>query len=187
MKYLVHSALALALLATPASAQKMGASNSNAPTVEQSIEIGDMSVAVNYTSISFGSGMWAKSLESDASKSRMRDRINQTATSSPLGSFETDEDVMVGGQKVAAGDYKLCFKLDDGFKWQLVLFNDDATVTIPLMLEKAPQPSKRLVMALHAGDEDGTAAIWVGFGDENGLVAITPAGGGDDDDDDDGN
>lgn len=55
MNKFLSFAFALAL-ATPAFAQKMGGSNRNAPTLEQSIQVGGQKMSLNYTSITWASG-----------------------------------------------------------------------------------------------------------------------------------
>ena len=175
MKTTLLASLAVALIAGSASAQKMGATNNNAPRMEQSIELGNAGIELNYTSITMAGGRWKQTLENEASRDRMRDRINNTAERAPLGSLELTDDCEINGVAVAEGSYDLCFKLDDNFKWQIVVFNDETRATIPLELSAAPEPSKRLILAMHAGQEDGTAEVYVAFGDEYGTLTIKPS------------
>lgn len=158
-------AAALTFVATtPAFAQRMGGVNRNAPTVTQSIAFGTDSVEVTYTSISWAAGQWAAQLENEATKAKTREMINATAEKSPLGSLKCGVAIALGGQKVAAGTYKMAFTLDDKFKWQMVLTSDAGAITIPLDLKATDEESKRLVLGLKAGDKDFTADLGVYFG-----------------------
>jgi hypothetical protein len=104
----------------------------------------------------------------------MRERINKAAANQPLGSLKTSHDVTIGATPVPAGDYALAFTLDDGGRWQMSLTSAAGRRDVALALAAAPSPSKRLVLSLHAGDADFTAALSVAFGNQSGRVAVVP-------------
>lgn len=175
MKRLALTLIAAGFLAVPALAQKMGSSNRNAPTVKQSITLDPIgTVSLDYTAIQFGSGRWAATLENEQTRDQMRERINGQANATPLAAFTTEKDVDIGGKHVPAGTYKMSFTISDDYKWQVTLIGDE-TITIPLNLEKTEMASKRLVCSLHAGDEDGTAGVYIAFGEQWGLLTIKAA------------
>ncbi|MFH1573307.1 MAG: hypothetical protein ABIG68_04950 [Acidobacteriota bacterium] len=167
---------ALCLLATTATAQRMGSINRNVPTIEQKIDLGPTgTIKLSYSGISWGSGSWAKSLGNEERQSAMRDRINQSADQNPLGSFECSKDVKIGDVMVPAGSYKLAFKLDEEFAWQLVLAQGEQSIPVPLSLMETEEQSKRLVLSLYAGDEDFTGGLYLAFGEHFGMMTIAPA------------
>ncbi len=175
MKRLALTLVAFGFLAVPTLAQKMGATNRNAPAVKQTITLDTLgTLSLDYTAITFGSGRWAASLENEETRDRMRERINQQANDTPLAAFTTEKDVEFGGKNVPAGKYQMSFTISDDYKWQVTLTGEE-TISIPLTLEQTEMASKRLVVSLHAGDEDGTAGIYIAFGQQWGLVAIKPA------------
>lgn len=175
MKALVAGTTLLLLLAAPAAAQKMGSTNRSAPRIEQSIQLGAAGkVTLNYIGITWGGGRWAESLESEETRAEMRGHINQAADRSPIGNLEVENDVTIGSTSVPAGNYKLSFKLDEDFNWQMNLSGDE-TITIPLELMEGEEHSTRLVVALYAGEEDGTAGVYLSFGNRMGMLTIAPA------------
>lgn len=184
MKTTVFATLALAVFAGSATAQKMGGTNANAPSINQTIELEDADIEIGYFAITYASGRWAKALEDEGSRDQMRQMINSRADRAPLGSFETSADLEVGGVHVPEGEYRLAFKLDDKFQWQMVLTGDEGEIHIPLQLMDNPDPSKRLVISIYAGDEDGTAGLYLAFGGKFGMLSIVPKEGDHDEDDD---
>lgn len=176
MKRFATLALTVSLFAADASAQKMGATNTNAPEIEQAIDLGQTGrVELSYTAITWAAGRWAKTLENEDRRDGMRKRINGEAKNSPLGYFSAGSDIMLGDVRVAEGDYKLGFTLDDDFKWRMTLFSGDDEIHVPLGLTESPMESKRLIVSLYAGDEDFTGGIYVAFGKESGDVSIKAA------------
>ena len=175
MKAILFTAIAVCALSLPASAQRMGSSNNNAPTIEQKIDLGQTgTLELTYTGITFGQGAWASALKDEKRRERMRTRINSTADTNPLGSFSFSKSVMIGETSVAAGDYKLAFKLNDAYEWELVLAGSDSSTSVPLTMTDNPEPSKRLVISLYAGDEDFTAGLYLAFGQKLTMLTITP-------------
>lgn len=154
----------LLVFAAPALAQRMGHSNTNAPEITQVLKMGDRgTLKLIYTSITWAGGTWAKVLQDEKTRGPMRERINAAAASDPLGSFETDKVLTIGGTRVPAGRYKLAFMLNERFAWQVVL---TGAKTIPLDLEfvDTKRSRKRLTLNLDAGDENFTARLRVAFG-----------------------
>jgi hypothetical protein len=166
-------ALGIALMTCPVFAQKMGMANRNAPTVTQSITFaGKQTFELSYTSITWAQGEWAKAIESK--NADMRKAINDTAEKQPLGSAKLSADMMIGGKKVAAGNYKVMFTLTDSFGWQLTFAGDKEKITWALDLKDAEggKQAKRLTLALGAGDTDTTGVIYVAFGAKRGEIPV---------------
>ena len=173
-KKLAGTSLLLLVVNATALGQKSGSSNRNAPTVAQTLTFGKESIELSYVSITWAAGQWAKNLSDEATKANTRASINKSAEASPIGTFKTSSAITLGGQKVAAGTYKLRFTLDDNYKWQLVLAGETATVTCPLDLKNVEEESRRLRVVLLAGDKDNTVEVHVAFGKNRGNLAITP-------------
>jgi len=167
--------LTTALFAAPAFAQKMGGSNRNAPTLEQSITAGGAKMSLNYTSITWGSGESMKSAMDKANGAGMRDHINGAAAKAPLGTFNTSVAVTCGDVKLEAGEYKVYFTISENCDWQINFQGkDDKVATLKLALADNPQESKRLMLCLYAGDTEG-AGVYVAFGNKMGMIDIKAA------------
>jgi len=164
-----------ASICAPVFAQKMGMSNNDAPMVKQTIEAGGAKMSLNYTSITWASG---KTMEAAMDKDKgaaARKRINATAKDEPLATFSTSVDVQIGTLKLAAGDYKVGFTINDNLEWEINFTGKDTqTLKLPLMANKE-MTHKRLLCSLFAGDDHG-AGVYVAFGDKNCVLNITPAG-----------
>lgn len=174
MGQLINTIACVAVIAAASPAQKMGHSNSKAPEVTQTIKLDEKAtVKIHYTSITWASGSWERALQDPQTRDKMRERINSTAAENPLGRFETDVDLMVGGQHIHKGSYKMAFTLTDEFAWQLTL-RSDHSMSVPLLLSARAKPSKRLVLNLNAGDEDATAVLVIGFGARECQLDIQP-------------
>ena len=172
-KKIAGASLLLLVVNATAFGQKTGSSNRNAPKVSQTLTIGKETIKLDYTSITWGEGQWAKQLSDEATKAAAKANLNKAAEEA-LGSFETSVAVTIGGQKVAAGAYKLRFTLDDNYKWQIVLVGDAASVTLPLDLKPVEEESKRLRVGLLAGEKDNTGEIHVAFGKQRCHIAVAP-------------
>jgi len=172
LKSLVGAAVLGLVATTPAHAQKMGRANQNAPTVTQKIEFGSDSIEIRFTSITWAAGQWAGQLADEATRGDFRARINDAAEKAPLGSLKTSLDLTLGGQKVAAGSYKVGFMLDDAFKWQIVLISDAGKIAVPLDLKDVEHEYKRLTIGLGAGEKDRSADIMVAFGKSRCSMAV---------------
>ncbi len=85
MKTLISIAASVALFAVPATAQRMGHSNTNAPTVGHSLNLAEKgSVELSYTSITWARGTWAAQLADEATRGQKRVEINAAAKTAPL-------------------------------------------------------------------------------------------------------
>ena len=90
MKKLITLALFAALCA-PATAQKMGSVNSNAPTMKQSMEMGSEKMTLNYTAIRWAEGSTMKmSTSASASPVRARTRSASAELAKCAWSFVPD-------------------------------------------------------------------------------------------------
>ncbi len=94
----------LLVLAMPLCAQKMGHSNTHAPVIRQTLDMGGKAaIQLSYTAITWASGTWASALKDPEKRGRMRERINAAADSDPLGSFAVDKPLRIAGKLVPAG------------------------------------------------------------------------------------
>jgi hypothetical protein len=168
--------VAVVLLSAPALAQKMGSSNRNAPAIRQTMTIGNQSIELGYTAITWAGGQWAAALKDEGSRGEWRVRINESAAKSPLGSLKLTTALDFGGVKVEPGAWKLGFTLNDNFDWQITMIGESGTtVQVPLVLKEVGEASRRLMLALAAGDEDGTAKVVVAFGNSRCDLLLAPA------------
>ncbi|MEO6593601.1 MAG: hypothetical protein ABIP94_02485 [Planctomycetota bacterium] len=172
MKKLLSISLATALCA-PIFAQKMGSSNSDAPAVKQTITAGDAKISLDYTSITWASGRTMTAVMDKEKGASARKRINDSASKAPLGKFSSSVDVMCGDVHLAAGEYQVFFTITDDLAWQVNFQGKDKTFTTKLALEDSGHESKRLMLCLYAGEEDGAGA-YVAFGKQAGMLAFKP-------------
>lgn len=172
VKKLLGSGLLLLVMTSPALAQRSGSSNRNAPTITQTIAFGKDTIELSYTSITWGEGQWAAKLADEATKAAARANINANAEKTPLGTLKVAMPITIGTTKVAAGTYKLAFVLDDNYKWQILLTADQTKLNVALDLKNVDEESKRLRVALRAGEKDFTAELAVGFGKSRGTLPI---------------
>ena len=173
MKKLLPLILA-ASLCTPVFAQKSGMSNSNAPTVQQTVVAGDAKISLDYTSITWASGQTMAKLMDKEGGQKARIRNNDMAPKSPLGKLTTSVDVKCGDLVLTAGDYQIFFTIDESLAWSINFQGKDKTHTMKLELsEAAGHEHKRLLMSLYAGDEAG-AGVYVAFGKHSGMLSLVP-------------
>lgn len=175
LRRVVAVAAAVVLVGSPAFAQKMGSTNRNAPSIKQQMTIGNQSIELGYIAISWASGQWAAATSDEATRGEWRTRINEAAPKSPLGSLKVTTAITMAGVKVEPGAYKLAFTLDEKFQWQITLFGDAATLQVPLALKSGDESKGRLMLALCAADEEGSAAIELAFGKQRATVPLLPA------------
>ena len=109
---------------------------------------------------------------------KARERVNSTAKDAPLGTFKTSVDVTCGSLKLAAGEYKVFFTINDKAEWQ-INFQGKETATMVLPLMDSGEESKRLLMCLYAGEKDG-AGVYVSFGKKMCMLTFAPGGAGGD-------
>jgi hypothetical protein len=103
-----------------------------------------------------------------------RQSINNNAKKSPLASFSTTVDLTCGDLKLAAGDYKVSFTINDKTEWEINFTNGDNVQTMKLPLMDSGNESKRLMMCLYAGDSAG-AGVYVAFGNKMAMLTFAPA------------
>jgi len=173
MTKILSFALAAALCA-PAFAQKMGSTNTNAPTVKQTVMAGDAKISLDYTSITWADGRTMGRIMDKEAGARVRARINESASESPLGSLNTSVDLMCGDLHIPSGEYKVYFTITDDLAWQINFMGKDKTHTMSLPLNDSDHESKRLLMCLYAGEDEG-AGVYVSFGKHSGMLDLKPA------------
>ncbi|MFO1077083.1 MAG: hypothetical protein U1E73_05075 [Planctomycetota bacterium] len=163
----------IAFLCTPAFAQKMGSRNRNAPTIKQSIAVGGQTISFDYTSIA-----WGNTVEMVMDKDKgaeARAMVNQMAERAPLATFTTSADCKCGDLALPAGEYKVSFTVSDECVWSLNFKGkDDKSLSLKLDLMDTPQESKRLLLCLYAGDDEG-AGLYVSFGKKMCMLNFMPS------------
>lgn len=175
MKKFLSIVLATTLL-TPAFAQKMGMSNSDAPTIKQSIMAGEAKISLDYTAITWASGKTMSALADKDKGAGMRKRVNDSGPDSPLATLTTSVDLKVGDLMLAAGEYAVFFTIGDDMAWSINFKNKDKVLTMKLPAQDAAgHEHKRLVLSLYAGDDTG-AGLYFGFGTKAGMCNLMPAG-----------
>ena len=162
-----------AALCTPVLAQKSGSANRGAPTIKQSITTGGATISLDYTSIVWGQTP-ANAMDKDKGADT-RKMINDLATKTPLGVFTSSVDCSCGDVKLAAGEYKVYFTINDSCEWQINFQGkDDKVASSKLELSDSPEESKQLLLCLFAGDNK-TAGVYVSFGKKMGFLNFAPA------------
>jgi hypothetical protein len=170
MKNLFSIALVTALCA-PAFAQKQGMSNSNAPTITQTITVGNNKISLDYTSITWAEGKTMAAILDKAGGADARKALNARGPKAPLGSFTTSADVMCGDLAIPAGDYKVFFTITEELAWQINFQGKDKTLTTNMNITNAGEhESKRLLLCLHAADDN--AGVYVAFGKQSGMLTF---------------
>lgn len=175
----MKSFLVLALcasLSAPAFAQKMGMSNNNAPTVTQTVENAGAKISLNYTSITWAGGRTMEAAMNKEKGGATRERINSTAKQAPLGTMTTSVDLSCGDLKLAAGDYKVAFTINDDLEWEINFINGDNVQKMKLPLMDSGNDNKRLMLCLYAGDSNG-AGVYIAFGKKMGMLTFAPVKG----------
>ncbi len=167
--------LALAVAATPAVAQKTGSVNRNAPEVKQTIQMGDNSLTLNYTAITWAEGSTMAKAKDDE---KVREYINNKAESAPLGMVKNTMAVEVAGKTIPVGSHDLFFTIHESGSWLLNLRSQaDKTkkMTWRLALQSNEEmPHDRLVMSLFCSGNAG-AGIYLGFGPQMMMINVKPA------------
>ena len=161
MKTLFLSTAVSVLLLSTATAQIRGSINTTAPKVTSSISFASGgSVELEYTSINWGKGDWAKNYTTE--------QINSAAERRPIGALNiTGTAVKLGGKDLAPGKYKLMFNKSGRKDWALVVFdpaNAAKRVTWQLPLKKVKALSQRMRIDLQAGDGDDGLQCHIAFG-----------------------
>jgi hypothetical protein len=170
MKSILITAVA-AILACAAPAQISGSLNRNAPTVAQSITMGENKLEVNYTAIRFGQGSWQKILESV----QMHERFNGNAEKKPVGSIKTTVAVMAAGKEIPAGEYALYFTVMEKAGWILNLkpkAGGDA-IMWRMVLQPSQTKSECMGITLEPTAQDNTCSLTIRFGEQHVTVPVT--------------
>lgn len=163
--------LAAALLAAPTSAQKMGSKNRDAPKVTQSIAFANGSkIEISYFAIAQGAYL-DNMLKADGKS--YRTRFNSMAERAPLGKLSVSKDTMIGGHKVAAGDYKLSFTISEEMKFSMSLTpkSGDA-VKLPVDTGEAASKTARMSIQLTPAEDAKHATLAVVYGKLNCSFAV---------------
>jgi len=165
-----------AVLCAPAFAQKMGGTNNNAPTIKQSIAIGDNSMTLNYTAITWAEGKIMERCADKENGKQVRAYINRQAPSSPLANFKTTIDCKCGDLMLPAGEYEVYYTINEDCHWEINFHADgeDSAKTMKLPLTNTPDTTKRLLMCLYAGNEGGAGA-YIAFGTKSCMLDFHPA------------
>jgi len=162
-----------AALCTPAFAQISGSANRNAPEIKQSITTGGATISLDYKSVVWGNTP-AMAMDKDKG-AETRGMINELAKTKPLGTLTSSVDVTCGDLKLAAGEYKVSFTIDDKATWMINFTGkDDKVASMKLPLNDSNEESKQLLLCLYAGDNK-TAGVYVSFGKKMGFLSFAPA------------
>ena len=172
MNKLLTLALA-ASLCTPLLAQKMGSTNTNAPSVKQTVMAGEHEISLDYISITWASGKTMTTLMDKEKGGRARDRVNNMAKDAPLGTFSCSSAVKCGDLMLPAGEYNVFFTISPELEWHINFMADEKVHTHKLQLSEGHEESKRLMLCMYAADNDG-AGVYVAFGKKMGFLTFTP-------------
>lgn len=169
---IITCTFAFALLAAPSMAQVSGSINRDAPTVSRSIKLKNgTSISASYVAIHFGEGKWQGALKNE----RMRERLNNMAPKKPIGSIETNVDV-VASKPIPAGKYDLFFTVHEQFGWILNLKNQksDAVIRFGMKMQEKKTGS-RFSLSVDPGDKGDEASITIAFGGKAVTVPVKVA------------
>ena len=170
MKSILITAVA-AILACAAPAQISGSLNRNAPTVAQSITMGENKLEVSYTAIRFGQGSWQKILEN----TEMHERFNGNAEKKPVGTIKTTVAVTAAGKEIPAGEYALFFTVHEKAGWILNLkpkAGGDA-IMWRMVLQPSQTKSECMGITLEPTAQDNTCSLTIRFGEQHVTVPVT--------------
>lgn len=161
-------ALSLAFCA-PLAAQKMGSTNSDAPTLNQAFATKDGSVdfKVEYTAITWADGQTMARLMDKEKGEGMRTRVNGSAPKAPLASLTTKHPIEAGGQTLPAGVYSIYFTIADDLTWRLnAQHEEDASVSFQwrLKFQQSDAERTRLAISVNPADDANEASISIAFG-----------------------
>lgn len=168
IKTLTTLSLAFAL-AVPAAAQKMGSTNSDAPSLSQSFAAKNETVdfTIDYTAITWADGRTMDAIMDKDRGARYRQRVNSTAATNPLASLSTESALNFGGENLPAGVYSLYFTIGDDLKWKLnAQSEEDEKIHFSWTLDfkKSQHDVKRLTVLVYTGDDAATADVSLSFG-----------------------
>jgi hypothetical protein len=78
-----------------------------------------------------------------------------------------------GDLHIPAGEYKIHFTIGEDLGWSINFKGKDKTHTTKLALSDSEHESKRLMMCLYAGEDEG-AGVYVAFGKHSGMLELKP-------------
>ncbi|MEC7584190.1 MAG: hypothetical protein VYE77_07720 [Planctomycetota bacterium] len=160
-------------------AQVSGSINRGAPTMTNTIAMGDHKMEVSYTAIRFGEGQWERILDNE----NAHERFNQLAERRPMGSVKTSCDVITAGKSVPAGNYTMFFTVNSRSGWILNLKPEKGdTIRWRLVLTETDKKQDCMHISLSPSAEDGVCSLGVAFGSKSVTVPVRVA----DSDDNDG-
>jgi hypothetical protein len=169
----ILSLVLVAALCAPASAQKMGMTNSNPPALKQSITAGDAKMSLDYMSITWADGKTMGMLADKDKGAGYRERVNKSGPGSPLATFSTSADVKLGELAIPAGEYQVFFTIGDDLSWSMNFKQGDKVLTHKLAMMDSPEQNKRLLLCLYAADAG--AGVYCAFGNKMTMLNFTPA------------
>ena len=179
MKRFLILACVSALICTSLQAQVSGSINRGAPTVTNSISMGDHKMEVTYTSVRFGEGQWQRVLENEG----MHERFNQLAERRPMGSVTTTCDVVTAGKSVPAGKYSMFFTVHSEAGWILNLKPEDGdAIRWRLVLQENKKNLDCMHISLSPSSDNGACSLSVAFGNKSVTVPVKVADSEDNDD-----
>jgi hypothetical protein len=171
MKKILSFVLAAALCA-PAFAQKSGSSNTNAPSLKQSIEAKGASMSLDYYSVTWAEGRTMARLMDKENGAQARKRLNDNAANNAIGTFKTSVDVSCGDTMLAAGEYSVFFTIDEDLNWSINFKSGEKVHSHKLTLADSGHESKMLLLCLYAAEKG--AGVYVAFGSKSGDLQFAP-------------
>lgn len=168
-------ALVAMLLALPASAQVMGSTNRDAPTLEKSFAFSSgSSLHVKYTAITWASG---QTMERIKTNEGTRNFVNRRAAASPLGEVTVKGKLMLGGKQLPVGKHALYFTVSDKGEWMMNLQpksdeNELPPLTLPIKLKDTKTKSARLLLDLIPVEEANQLHFGISFGTSTTRIPI---------------
>lgn len=171
MKKILSLVLAAALCA-PAFAQKQGSTNSNPPSVKQSVEAHGASMSLDYLSVAWAEGKTMARIMDKEKGASARKRINDGAVNNPLGTFKTSVDVSCGDTMLAAGEYSVFFTIDEDLNWSINFKSGEKVHSHKLTLADSGHESKMLMLCMYPAEKG--AGVYVAFGNKSGELSFAP-------------
>ncbi|HLU38419.1 MAG TPA: hypothetical protein VK081_03485 [Planctomycetota bacterium] len=163
-------------LAVGAAAQN---TNENAPAATNRLAFDrDTSIEVSYASFTTAGGNWLRQLyaEGEAGKQARKFYNERYITAFLKGALKVSKDIELGGNPLAAGTYKLTFRIDEDLVWHLVVRNDkdQEVCAIAMNTERDDKRvASRLWIAPIAAPEGKQGTLHIHFGPLTADVAFT--------------
>lgn len=173
---LLRTLVAVCALAALSPAQN---TNENAPVATNALAFDkDTEVAVSYRSFTTAGGNWLRQLtDKSQGGTRARKLYNEQYITEYLkGSLKLSKDIELAGNPLAAGTYKLSFRIDDDLVWHLVVLNDKGGEICAVVMNTERDDKTavgRLSITPVAAAEGKAGALHVHFGPLKAAVAFT--------------